>query len=401
MSDSPSSGPPAWSPTAPTASSLGHRLMIVFIILIAAAARLPGLTHTPPPLNQDEASRGYDAWCLLETGADRHGQRWPLFLESFGPGDFTAALTTFITIPFVRILGPTVTAMRLPDALFGVATIYVFYVWLRNRFNWATASIAALCLATDPWHISITRSAHEAGFAPFFMAMAIWALDGSGIIPGSQPGGRGRGWAILAGLMLGLHTWVYPAPRLFTPLFCIALCLIFRNHLIQLARRQDGRLTLAALVVGLIVGTSPLWLTAITHPERLAARASVTLLDFRLPELPRSLSELSLNFLKNVDPRHLFLDADDMSGATLPGTGLHLLVTAPLILAGLIRSVFGAWRRDRWHVLLLAWIVLGVVPAAVCGDWNPHPLRTISNVIPVAALAGLGADWLFRAGGPG
>jgi 4-amino-4-deoxy-L-arabinose transferase-like glycosyltransferase len=100
-----------------------RRWMLAGILAVAALLRLPGLETVPPPLNQDEASRGYDAWSILETGADRHGVRWPFFLESFGTGDFTAALTTYLTVPFVAVLGPTTLAMRLPDAILVVLTV--------------------------------------------------------------------------------------------------------------------------------------------------------------------------------------------------------------------------------------------------------------------------------------
>ncbi|HUN81009.1 MAG TPA: glycosyltransferase family 39 protein, partial [Phycisphaerae bacterium] len=191
------------------AGKLHQRAILSIVILIAAAARLPGLGSTPPPLNQDEASRGYDAWCILKTGADRFGQRWPFFLQSFGPGDYTAALSTYMTVPFVAISGPTPSAIRLPDALLGTVTVFILYLWLSRRLGSLSALAAALCLAVDPWHVSITRTAHEAGYAPFFMVMAIWALDRSGLTDDSGSP-TPRHWAFLAGIMLAFHAWVYP-----------------------------------------------------------------------------------------------------------------------------------------------------------------------------------------------
>ena len=156
---------------------------VLALVGIAALFRLPGLEHAPPVLNQDEASRGYDAWCLLETGADRHGERWPFFLESFGPGDHTAALTTYLTIPFVAWLGPTATAMRLPDALLGVVTVLLLYLWLRREIGEWPALLAAGILAIDPWHIALCRTAHESGFTPFFLVFALLAMQRGGLLP--------------------------------------------------------------------------------------------------------------------------------------------------------------------------------------------------------------------------
>ena len=40
------------------------------IIVIAALVRDVGLETTPPPFFRDEAEKGYNAWCLWETGCD-------------------------------------------------------------------------------------------------------------------------------------------------------------------------------------------------------------------------------------------------------------------------------------------------------------------------------------------
>jgi 4-amino-4-deoxy-L-arabinose transferase-like glycosyltransferase len=242
--------------------------VLAAILVMAAMLRLPALETVPPPLNSDEASRGYDAWSILETGADRHGQRWPFFLESFGTGDFTAALTTYITVPFVALLGPTTLAMRLPDALLGVLTVAVLFFWLRRQGGTTVALIAAAVLAVDPWHISLCRTAHESGYTPFLLAVALLALDRAGLMPRDIPadgmrgpdqtrGSRRLGWALLAGLMLGLHAWAYPATRLFTPLFAVAMIVIYRRYYLGLLRGPAGRLTIEFCVLGGVIGAFP------------------------------------------------------------------------------------------------------------------------------------------------
>lgn len=293
--------------TAPTHG----RWILLLVLVLGALLRLPVLDSVPPPLNQDEASRGYDAWAILQTGADRHGQPWPLFLESFGAGDFTAALTTYLTIPFVAALGPTVSAMRLPDALLGVLTVALLYLWLKRQIGTRTGLLAAAVLATDPWHLALTRTAHESGFTPFLLVAAMLALNRAGLLPSDDSGDRrssdgaralppaanvsgGRPhnvWGFLAGSMLAAHVWAYPATRLFTPLFCIALVVIYRRHLWSMIRTRGTRGTLAAAAAGLLLGGLPLIITAWTHPEQLAARAGATLLihqDLRYQGQPPS-----------------------------------------------------------------------------------------------------------------
>ena len=71
-----------------------------------------------PPIKPDEAGNAYGAYCLLETGGDRWGARWPLLLEALGQCDYRSALYAYLTIPFVALLGPDqlALAVRLPAA---------------------------------------------------------------------------------------------------------------------------------------------------------------------------------------------------------------------------------------------------------------------------------------------
>lgn len=377
---------------------------ILALVGVAALFRLPGLEYMPPPLNQDEASRGYDAWCLLETGADRHGARWPFFLESFGPGDYTAALTTYLTIPFVAWLGPTATAMRLPDALLGVATVLLLYLWLRRQVNETVALLAAGVLAVDPWHIALCRTAHESGFTPFFLVLALLALHRAGLLPAEErlppseaaarQGRHCSWWGFAAGFALAMHTWAYPATRLFTPLFCLAILVIQARDYLARWKVRETRTPILATGLGLVIGAVPLWWTALTHPEYLAARAHATLLIYRSSSLFAAAGQFLANYAAQFHPFTSFGQADEMSGASIPWVGRHLPILAPLWLIGLVRMFGGLGRSIRCR-LLVAWMVLYPVPAAICGDWNPHPLRSVAGIAVFPIVAALGGHWLI------
>ncbi len=381
--------------THPTGLGINRWLPFI-IVALAAILRLPGLDRVPPLLNQDEASRGYDAWCLLETGADRHGEHLPFFLESFGPGDNTAALSTYLTLPFIACLGPTPTALRLPDALLAVATVVLLYLWLRRWIGETPALIAAAVLAIDPWHIALTRTAHESGFTPFFLVYAMLATHRAGLLPDKSPHRRSfpRTWAFAAGFLFALHAWAYPATRVFTPLFGLAIAIIYSRVYFGAPRPHPGSGTILAAVAGLIIGAIPLWQTALHHPERLASRARATLLIQPDRPVPDMLREFAVHYAANLDPRYAFLQADEMSGASIPHVGLHLILLAPLWLIGLT-SILATLRRDPKSRLLMAWLLLYPIPAAICSDWNPHPLRTVAGILLFPIIIAIGAQWLI------
>jgi 4-amino-4-deoxy-L-arabinose transferase-like glycosyltransferase len=393
-------------PTTTSASSKHVIWTLAALVITAAILRLPGLEIVPPPLNEDEASRGYDAWAILETGADRHGQRWPLFLQSFGIGDYTAALTTYLTVPFIAMLGPTTLAMRLPDALLSVATVALLYVWLVKQANSVIALLAAGILAVDPWHIALTRTAHESGFTPFFFTVALLAFHRAGLMPSNAEASSierrdrsGRlvsaSWALLAGLMFGAHTWAYPATRLFTPLFGLATVMLYRRHYGMLLRTRVGRSVLRCLALGLGIGLLPVMIAAISHPEYLAARARAALLIYKGLSPAMVVWGFITNYAGNIGPRYMFQECDEMSGHIIPGVGLHLMVWAPFFAIGLVRIVAG-WRKETWRRILLWWFLLYPIPAAICAEWNPHPMRTVGGMILFPILAGLGGEWCVQ-----
>lgn len=376
---------------------------VLALVAVAALFRLPGLEHAPPLLNQDEASRGYDAWCLLETGADRHGERWPFFLKSFGPGDHTAALTTYLTIPFVAWLGPTATAMRLPDALLGVVTVLLLYLWLRRQVNEQVALLAAGILAIDPWHIALCRTAHESGFTPFFLVFILLAMHRGGLLPAEVPSCRVSNarrsaevaWCFAAGFLLAMHAWAYPATRLFTPLFCLAIAVIYGRSYIEGFKSRSLRGPLIAVAVGLFVGATPLWATALSDPGQLASRAAATLLIHQDLSAGQIVGRFLANYAAHFHPASFFVQADEMSGASIPWVGRHLPILAPLWLIGIVR-VFGGLDSSRWCRLLVAWMVLYPIPAAICADWNPHPLRSVAGIALFPIMVALGGQWLIE-----
>src|SRR3989339_553796 len=101
-----------------------HRYLLPLILIFALVIRSIGLNHYPA-LNPDEAALGYNAYSILTTAKDEHGHFLPLHLLSFG--DSKPAGYTYLAIPFVAILGLTPLAVRLPNLIFSILSIYFIY----------------------------------------------------------------------------------------------------------------------------------------------------------------------------------------------------------------------------------------------------------------------------------
>ena len=70
----------------------------------------------PPGFYIDESSTAYNAYCILQTGADEHGNPHPVFFR-FG-SQYQDPVLVYAQVPFVRLLGLHVWVARIPSALF-------------------------------------------------------------------------------------------------------------------------------------------------------------------------------------------------------------------------------------------------------------------------------------------
>src|SRR3989337_1944279 len=100
------------------------RILLLIILLMASFLRLWRL-GSYPAFNADEAAIGYNAYSLIETGLDEHGNAWPLHFQSFN--DYKPGLYFYLALPFVKVMGLNEWAVRIPGATLGVLTVLTLY----------------------------------------------------------------------------------------------------------------------------------------------------------------------------------------------------------------------------------------------------------------------------------
>jgi 4-amino-4-deoxy-L-arabinose transferase-like glycosyltransferase len=215
---------------------------IVIIMLVAAALRLIALDRVPPAICQDEAVNAYDACCILKTGADHYGTRWPVFFRSFG--DYHAGLPIYLQIPFQMVLGMNVWSTRLPDALFGMLHVFLTYLLARRFYGNRVGLWAAAFLAVSPWHIHLSRLAFGISIALCLTTLGVYLLAtrmSNRTDRGTRPAQRNDRDGRKRIRSLGLPFWTYHSMVVFVPALvsCRAFILEFNNK--AFTRRPRGR----------------------------------------------------------------------------------------------------------------------------------------------------------------
>ncbi len=382
--------------------------ILIAIVLLAAVLRLWNLSAFPAGLNADEAALGYNAYSLLQTGADEYGAKWPLVFKSFG--DYKPGLFVYFIMPFVATLGLTELAVRLPSALFGVATVWMIYFLGKEVFKDKRVGLAAaLLLAITPWHIHFSRGGWESNVATFFMTLGVYLFLRGLKVP------KYLWWSLFSFL---LSMYIYQSPRLVVPVLLIGVLVFYKNELWQLRKKLITKKSL--LIVGLLFLLSLPLVLQFTSGSGSARFAGLSFLAdqgplSRINEIrgehtnPQSKDTVLLHnkltaygpeflrhYLDHFRSDFLFIIGDEIIRNRPPETGQFYLLEALFLAVGLFYLV-GAKNTDKRIVL---WWLLVAPLASSMTFQTPNALRSLNMVIPFVLIMSFGLvqmlSWPFR-----
>jgi 4-amino-4-deoxy-L-arabinose transferase-like glycosyltransferase len=396
------------------------KLFLFLFILITGLAffiRFYQLNSVPPSLYWEEAALGYDAYSILKTGKDHHGQPLPVVaFTSFG--DYKPSGYFYALVPVIAVFGLNEWSVRIPSAVAGVLLVIVVGL-LARRFvsekQKNTAQLLAMTVtAVSPWAIQFSRGGWEVNLATSLLS---W-----GIYLGLNVGERKRSWqnilySLLCFLFLSLSMYTYHATRIIAPILALALLLIWLqrrinfNHFSQpVVWIKKNWQTLGSLfITGLffLLLISPLLLAARDQSTQQRFAETSIFADGKAVQLSNYYKDLSgnsivsrlifhryiftaqifiQNYLKHFSPQFLFVSGDENPRHSVQFFGLFYPLDALFLLIGL--SVF---LKNKLKVswFLVVWLLIGIVPAALT-QAAPHALRTLPILSVYMILSTLG-----------
>ena len=200
-------------------------VFLFFIFMIGSLVRLFAIGRFPNALNVDEASSGYDAFSLMKWGVDRAGNSYPVYLYAWGSGQ--SVLYSYLMIPVIAVTGLTEYGIRLPMAITGVISLYVFYYLIKNIFdNKKYGIIATAFFAICPWHIMKSRWGMECNIFPDLILLASLLL-----VLGLKK--KNTQLQVLSFVVLAISSYSYGTSYLFLPVFVLGTLgyLIYKKEL--------------------------------------------------------------------------------------------------------------------------------------------------------------------------
>lgn len=386
----------------------GKKLPIItlfLIILIAIFLRFYKLGVNPPSLTWDEASLGYNAYSILQTGADEYGNKLPLSIRSFD--DYKPPLYTYLTVLPVGIFGLNEFAVRLPAAVIGVLSIFAIYFLTKEllqkwdkRQQELIALTAAFFLAISPWHLQFSRGAFEGNIGIFFLMVGI-ALFLKGLKNGKL--------LITSSIFFVLSIYSYHSFRMLVPLLLVFLGFIFWKEVLE------KKLFSVVFLASLIIFTFPVYSSFIRAQASGSRLSMVTVFSDPTiinPSIQRidydknnndllgsilhnrrivySLA-IAKGYLDHFNPDFLFIHGDGGVQHHAVDVGMLYLWELPFILVGFYVLVN---RRNKYALILMLLFLLAPLPSAITTG-TPHPIRAIGLMPAFHIFTAIGTLFIF------
>lgn len=360
-----------------------EHILFLLILVLAFCSRFICLGSWPEGVLPDEAYAAYNTYGLITEGIDSRGYHNPVYFIAWGSG--MNVLYSYLAIPFFKLLGVTLFAFRLPQAIFSFLSVIAMYRLGKTFFSEKIGLFLSFILAVNPWSVMNARFGLESNLAPsmFLLALCFFALALR----------KKHIYLIPAALFFGLTLYCYALSWIMVPLFLVISAVYYFKDL------KPNKYLFPAVIL-LFLTALPLMLFVLINlgflPEIRTSFLSIPkLLGFRGGEL--DLSHISESYQRT---KELILSQyDGKSHTSSPVTGAYYLFTKPFILIGILAQLVSFFKalcskkRPLSH-LMLFWFISAMVMCVLNENITTIHINLIH--IPIIFYSGYGIYVLYK-----
>lgn len=359
-----------------------EKIILIIIFLLAFFIRSFRIGETPPLL-WDEAALGYNAYSILHTARDEHGQFLPLIFKSFG--DYKPGVYVYLTLPFVALFGLNPLSTRLPSILAGSLIpifLYLLVKTLSPKQKYLPL-ITALLITLNPFNIHFSRGAWESNILLFQLLLGSYLFS--------------KKKYLLSTLIFSLSFYTYQSAKMLTPLLIVALIISQSIPLKTLVKKFFPLLFLFSLpmVFGIIFGADSNRLKVISllsYPRSTSETNTIISETNRFDYLAfhNRIIFFSRNFLSryfnHFSPRFLAFEGDWQNPRhSAPYIGVLLYPSLIFLVIGLFTSNY----RSPTTKFFFFWLLLAPLASALSRD-SLSAVRSLPLSIPLVYFTALG-----------
>ncbi|MFA6293713.1 MAG: hypothetical protein WC637_18135, partial [Victivallales bacterium] len=339
--------------------------------------------EVPPGFYWDEASLGYNAYCLAETGKDEEGRALPLFWTCFSYYGDPAIL--YSACPVVKIFGLSKTALRSVSAFYLIcaSVLFVFLSYAHVRNKWM-ALAAGFLFSVLPWVFPTSRTI-VIGYAPMML----------GIVAGwlflmRAMGRNNWKYAVIAGFSWSMVMYCYSSGRPFSAIAVIVFVIAFNSLLIKRIR------VFSVFMISYFCSSIPLILAVLNNPAVIMSRFSDLSVWSDGAGFHEVLTRILLRYAEYFSPDFLFVSGDPELRHNAGISGELYIFMIPFIIAGFY-CVIKNFRRNP-HCRFLLYAILAYPAAAVLTMDRMHSARCMNGAPFWCMLAVMGFYfiWTYR-----
>lgn len=366
----------AVAPARPRAPHPEPRTLLLLAALGALALGLRAwqLGAIPATLGGDEGSQGLEAVAVLG-GALRN----PFSTGWLG----VPTMSFYFNAPTIALLGPTATALRLPWAIVGTATVLVTYLLVARLHGRGIALISAALLAGYHYHIHFSRLGSNQIADGLFAALTLLCLYRA-YDRRSQ-----LDWA-LCGVVIGVAQFFYAGARFSAVLAAAVVALLALRDGRRFWREQGWGV--AVLVAAAALSAAPMIQYALRFPDDYNARLNEVGI-FQSGWLEReqpirgqgALPILLDQFQRAALAYNAFPDRTVWYGSPVP---LFDLAHGALFIIGL--GFAGLRLLDRRLFPMVAWWGGAIIMGGMLTESPPSSQRLVATAIPAIFFVALG-----------
>jgi 4-amino-4-deoxy-L-arabinose transferase-like glycosyltransferase len=353
-------------------------LLLLLLVVIFFVSRLYKIDQIPGSLYWDEASIGYNAYSVLNSGKDEWGEFLPIHFKAFG--EYKLPVYIYSVVASEYFLGLNSVAVRLPAVLFSFGCLLlIFFITQKLTKAKKIALISAFLFLITPWFFIFSRTGYEVTAGMFFFLAGIYFF---------LLYERSLFFLISSSACFLLALYSYNSFRVLFPFLAVLLFFYLIRKSPHVLKR-GWKVILFSLII-FAVGCIPI-VNLYRSDDGLKRFSDVGIYQHG-DSRAQAVGLFFEHYFRHFNPQFLFLEGDTNLRSHTSGVG-------ELYWLQIIFILFGLWivirKPTAERLFIVGLLIISPIPAALTKE-VPHSLRAIMMVIPLTMLSAIGIYYLSQ-----